>query len=73
MSMQREIKLLCLHEIGWCRLIQLEFGKAMNHFDELKYVIILSKHFPVLSVYTVKFYDLIIIYFLNDTTLFPQN
>lgn len=36
--MQREIKLLCLHEIGWCRLIQLEFGKATNHFEELKYV-----------------------------------
>lgn len=35
-SVQREIKLLCLHEIGWCRLIQLDFGKAMEHFGDLK-------------------------------------
>ncbi|XP_063710057.1 tetratricopeptide repeat protein 39C-like isoform X2 [Culicoides brevitarsis] len=44
-SMQREIKLLCLHEIGWCRLIQLEFGKAMNHFEELKHHSQFSKSF----------------------------
>lgn len=40
-SVQREIKLLCLHEIGWCRLIQLDFGKATEHFKELKYVLLM--------------------------------
>lgn len=36
-SAQREIKLLCLHEIGWCRLIQLDYGVAMQNFKKLKY------------------------------------
>ncbi|XP_050083214.1 tetratricopeptide repeat protein 39C-like [Anopheles aquasalis] len=35
-SAQREIKLLCLHEIGWCRLIQLDYGVAMQNFKKLK-------------------------------------
>lgn len=34
-SSQNEVKLLCLHEIGWCRLIELNFPKAMKHFYEL--------------------------------------
>ncbi|XP_053658534.1 tetratricopeptide repeat protein 39C-like [Anopheles marshallii] len=44
-SAQREIKLLCLHEIGWCRLIQLDFGTAMKNFHELKLCSQFSKSF----------------------------
>uniref|UniRef100_A0A182SCR2 Tetratricopeptide repeat protein 39C n=1 Tax=Anopheles maculatus TaxID=74869 RepID=A0A182SCR2_9DIPT len=44
-SAQREIKLLCLHEIGWCRLIQLDFGTAMKNFKELKMCSQFSKSF----------------------------
>ncbi|XP_049278684.1 tetratricopeptide repeat protein 39C-like [Anopheles funestus] len=44
-SAQREIKLLCLHEIGWCRLIQLDFGTAMKNFNELKLCSQFSKSF----------------------------
>ncbi|XP_055607768.1 tetratricopeptide repeat protein 39C-like [Uranotaenia lowii] len=44
-SVQREIKLLCLHEIGWCRLIQLDYGKAMNNFKDLRRCSQFSKSF----------------------------
>uniref|UniRef100_A0A182UCC8 Tetratricopeptide repeat protein 39C n=1 Tax=Anopheles melas TaxID=34690 RepID=A0A182UCC8_9DIPT len=44
-SAQREIKLLCLHEIGWCRLIQLDYGTAMRNFKELKQCSQFSKSF----------------------------
>ncbi|XP_040155914.1 tetratricopeptide repeat protein 39C-like isoform X1 [Anopheles arabiensis] len=44
-SAQREIKLLCLHEIGWCRLIQLDYGTAMRNFKELKVCSQFSKSF----------------------------
>ncbi|XP_058445774.1 tetratricopeptide repeat protein 39C-like isoform X2 [Malaya genurostris] len=44
-SPQREIKLLCLHEIGWCRLIQLEYGSAMNNFKDLRRCSQFSKSF----------------------------
>ncbi|KFB43566.1 AGAP001215-PB-like protein [Anopheles sinensis] len=44
-SAQREIKLLCLHEIGWCRLIQLDYGTAMKNFKELKTCSQFSKSF----------------------------
>ncbi|EAA01684.4 AGAP001215-PA [Anopheles gambiae str. PEST] len=44
-SAQREIKLLCLHEIGWCRLIQLDYGTAMRNFKELKLCSQFSKSF----------------------------
>uniref|UniRef100_A0A182NQS6 Tetratricopeptide repeat protein 39C n=1 Tax=Anopheles dirus TaxID=7168 RepID=A0A182NQS6_9DIPT len=44
-SAQREIKLLCLHEIGWCRLIQLDYGTAMKNFKELKLCSQFSKSF----------------------------
>ncbi|XP_052866017.1 tetratricopeptide repeat protein 39C-like [Anopheles cruzii] len=44
-SAQREIKLLCLHEIGWCRLIQLDYGMAMQNFKELKMCSKFSKSF----------------------------
>uniref|UniRef100_A0AAG5D4L0 Tetratricopeptide repeat protein 39C n=1 Tax=Anopheles atroparvus TaxID=41427 RepID=A0AAG5D4L0_ANOAO len=44
-SAQREIKLLCLHEIGWCRLIQLDYGTAMKNFKELKMCSQFSKSF----------------------------
>ncbi|KAF7270682.1 hypothetical protein GWI33_016353 [Rhynchophorus ferrugineus] len=33
---QREIKILCLHEIGWCYLIQLDYENAKNTFLYLK-------------------------------------
>ncbi|XP_030754327.1 tetratricopeptide repeat protein 39C-like isoform X2 [Sitophilus oryzae] len=32
----REIKILCLHEIGWCYLIQLDYDNAKNTFLYLK-------------------------------------
>lgn len=35
-SPQREIQLLCLHEVGWCHLIQLDWEKAHNCFMQLK-------------------------------------
>ena len=35
-SNQREIQLLCLHEIGWCYLIQLDWGNAYHCFNQLK-------------------------------------
>ncbi|XP_055638379.1 tetratricopeptide repeat protein 39C-like [Toxorhynchites rutilus septentrionalis] len=44
-SVQREIRLLCLHEIGWCRLIQLDYGTAMNNFKELRRCSQFSKSF----------------------------
>ncbi|XP_062712967.1 tetratricopeptide repeat protein 39C-like [Aedes albopictus] len=44
-SAQREIKLLCLHEIGWCRLIQLDYGTAMNNFKDLRRCSQFSKSF----------------------------
>ncbi|XP_053679653.1 tetratricopeptide repeat protein 39C-like [Anopheles nili] len=44
-SAQREIKLLCLHEIGWCRLIQLDYGTALRNFKELKLCSQFSKSF----------------------------
>ncbi|XP_037924631.1 tetratricopeptide repeat protein 39C-like isoform X2 [Hermetia illucens] len=45
MSVQRELKMLCLHEVGWCRLIHLDFGNAMLHFHELKLASSFSKSF----------------------------
>lgn len=42
---QRELKLLCLHEIAWCRLIQLDFSKAAKHFNELREFSVFSKAF----------------------------
>ncbi|XP_062554338.1 tetratricopeptide repeat protein 39C-like [Armigeres subalbatus] len=44
-SVQREIKLLCLHEIGWCRLIQLNYGMAMTNFKDLRRCSQFSKSF----------------------------
>nr|CAD7438282.1 unnamed protein product [Timema bartmani] len=35
-SPQREIQLLCLHEVGWCHLIQLDWSKAYHCFLQLK-------------------------------------
>lgn len=35
-STQREIKLLCLHEVGWCYLIKLDYGNANTTFTLLK-------------------------------------
>lgn len=39
------MKLLCLHEVGWCSLIQLDFGTALVHFHELKQNSVFSKSF----------------------------
>ncbi|ENN75984.1 tetratricopeptide repeat protein 39C isoform X2 [Dendroctonus ponderosae] len=33
----REIKILCLHEIGWCHLIELDYSNARNTFVRLKH------------------------------------
>jgi hypothetical protein len=35
-SPQREIQLLCLHEVGWCHLIQLDWNQAHQCFLQLK-------------------------------------
>ncbi|CAH1984673.1 unnamed protein product [Acanthoscelides obtectus] len=35
-STQREIKILCTHEVGWCHLIELDYPKAGNSFALLK-------------------------------------
>ncbi|KAJ8871924.1 hypothetical protein PR048_028264 [Dryococelus australis] len=35
-SPQREIQLLCLHEVGWCHLIQLNWDKAHPCFLQLQ-------------------------------------
>ncbi|KAK6643361.1 hypothetical protein RUM43_004866 [Polyplax serrata] len=35
-SNQRELQLLCLHEIGWCYLIQLDWGNAFHCFNQLR-------------------------------------
>nr|CAH7769323.1 unnamed protein product [Callosobruchus chinensis] len=35
-SSQREIKILCTHEVGWCHLIELDYQKAGNSFTLLK-------------------------------------
>ncbi|RZF48917.1 hypothetical protein LSTR_LSTR003297 [Laodelphax striatellus] len=35
-SMQREVQLLCMHEMGWCHLIQLDWHNAYQSFLELK-------------------------------------
>lgn len=35
-STQREIKLLCLHEVGWCYLIKLDFVEGNTTFTLLK-------------------------------------
>ncbi|KAF6199280.1 hypothetical protein GE061_007306 [Apolygus lucorum] len=32
----RELAVLCLHEVGWCYLMQLEFQKALKSFNQLK-------------------------------------
>ncbi|XP_014248577.1 tetratricopeptide repeat protein 39C-like isoform X2 [Cimex lectularius] len=36
LSGQRELSLLCLHEVGWCRLMQLDFQSALHAFSQLK-------------------------------------
>jgi hypothetical protein len=41
----REIRLLCLHEIGWCRMIQLDFREAMHSFRDLRRYSQFSKSF----------------------------
>jgi hypothetical protein len=35
-AIQREIRMICLHEVGWCSLIDLNFQSAKNYFTELK-------------------------------------
>jgi tetratricopeptide (TPR) repeat protein len=35
-SPQREIQLLCLHEVGWCHLIHLDWNQAYQYFFQLK-------------------------------------
>ncbi|XP_026468600.1 tetratricopeptide repeat protein 39C-like isoform X3 [Ctenocephalides felis] len=35
-AVQQEIQLLCLHEIGWCRLMQRDFSSAARCFEELR-------------------------------------
>lgn len=46
-AIQNEIKLICLHEIGWCRLIELNFNKAMGHFYEMGMKSKFSKSFYI--------------------------
>ncbi|KAK5640781.1 hypothetical protein RI129_009328 [Pyrocoelia pectoralis] len=35
-SIQREIKMLSLHEVGWCHLIQLDYESAERTFEKLR-------------------------------------
>lgn len=35
-SDQRELQLLCGHEVGWCSLMQLDWQRAFTHFDMLR-------------------------------------
>lgn len=35
-SMQREVKLLCLHEVAWCHLICLDYEQAYKSLVELQ-------------------------------------
>lgn len=44
-SPQKELRLLCLHEIAWCMMIQLKFTEAMHRFNELSKCSIYSKAF----------------------------
>lgn len=44
-SAQKELRLLCLHEIAWCKLIQLDFDGAQQRFNELREVSVFSKAF----------------------------
>lgn len=44
-SAQKELRLLCMHEIAWCKLIQLDFGGAARRFDALRDVSVFSKAF----------------------------
>ncbi|CAG9773744.1 unnamed protein product [Ceutorhynchus assimilis] len=46
-SNHREIKMLCLHEIGWCHLIQLDYAKASGSFNYLKQASRWSRSFYV--------------------------
>ncbi|OXU17344.1 hypothetical protein TSAR_007471 [Trichomalopsis sarcophagae] len=36
MSTQREVKLLCLHEVAWCHLIRLNYGGAHSSLSKLQ-------------------------------------
>lgn len=45
MSAQKELRLLCMHEIAWCKLIQLDFNGAQQRFNELRHVSVFSKAF----------------------------
>lgn len=44
-SAQKELRLLCMHEIAWCKLIQLDFDGAQQRFNELREVSVFSKAF----------------------------
>lgn len=44
-SAQKELRLLCMHEIAWCKLIQLDFNGAQQRFNELRQVSVFSKAF----------------------------
>ncbi|KAK9508629.1 hypothetical protein O3M35_006148 [Rhynocoris fuscipes] len=44
-SVQRELSLLCLHEMGWCRLIQLNYKHAFTAFYQIREQSRWSKNF----------------------------
>lgn len=44
-SPQKELRLMCLHEIAWCMMIQLKFTDAWQQFHELSKCSIYSKAF----------------------------
>lgn len=44
LSAQNELKLLCLHEIAWCALIQLDFLNAMTLFNEIRFVLFRNEY-----------------------------
>ncbi|XP_037031278.1 tetratricopeptide repeat protein 39C-like isoform X2 [Bradysia coprophila] len=42
---QKELKLLCLQEVAWCRMIQLDFSDSAYRFNELRQICSFSKAF----------------------------
>ncbi|XP_055700313.1 tetratricopeptide repeat protein 39C-like isoform X2 [Phlebotomus papatasi] len=63
---QSEMRLLCLHEVGWCHLIRLEYDNAMEAFHCLGHATQFSKSFFIYLVAICqgssgKFEDLLIL------------
>lgn len=40
---QKELRLLCLQEVAWCRMVQLDFSDSAYRFNELRFVYLTEK------------------------------